>query len=472
MASKSCAAAHLLGKRCQRNVLLLTGEPAVGKTTLIKAIIDVCTSKSNVKLSGLYTEESRGADGRRDGFDLVCFDDKGGEDGSGGENATRVARAPLSRAQPKQIKGKPFVGKYLVDVDNVDRFGVTSLQQVTNRLAQKSESEKKGHEKVICILDEVGKMELLCPTFLPAVHGVLDAMSQRDEHSVPGLLLGTIPTPRYGRVIPAVEDIRSRENVPVVHVTKHNRDELRRKLSSSVDSWIEASGGTESGPDFGEILAEYTYRRPVGSGSMEPKRKYNALDDPGEARAATPSADGSSESVSCSPLVHRDVEPRILLLGHHASPLPDNMALAYGERSMWNILGRIYDLHHEPNEDIKSASKKETDNYRLLVESVLRDGVCIWDVLANVHVTGKRRRGKPKSVWDKTPNDLTSFLEEHNSIRTVCFIGAKARSEFEKQFGRDLLKQYNAITLPSSSPANSRLTVEEKVDHWRNAIEK
>ena len=206
--------------------------------------------KQDVKLAGLYTEESRGSDGKRDGFDLICFTDKKAYK-EGNNNVASISRTSLSRAQAKATKGKPFVGKYLVDVDNVDKFGVQSLQQVADTLQTSNTSKEALEEispiKTVCILDEVGMMEMLCPTFLPAAHNVMIAISEHNHNQSTAstsntcLLLGTIPTPRYGHAIQAVEDIRSRDDV------QHNRNDLQEKLVTMITSWIKRSdAGDES----------------------------------------------------------------------------------------------------------------------------------------------------------------------------------------------------------------------------------
>lgn len=468
--------------------IFLTGQPSIGKTTLVKAVVNSIlrggddggvprqdgeepTRRPRVRLGGLYTEESRGSDGRRDGFDLVCLDgEREAAAGGGGGDASYSAiatRTTLSRAQPGATKGAPFVGRYLVDVDSVDRHGAASLRRVAERLRERS-STRDDDARTVCVLDEVGKMELLCPSFLPAVRGVMDAIGERNARATRGsdcLLLGTIPTPRYGRVISAVEDIRSRDDVFVLHVTKSNRDELRTKLLTLVEKWIREGEETPAAEiNFEDELSEYAYRRPIGSGSMNPSVKKGATNS--TKRSAATGVEGS---VACGPLVHDTIEPKVLLLGHTASPEPQDPSLAYCERSMWKVLARIHGLSHEMN-DATSATEAQAERYRVLVSRVLRSGVCIWDVLADVHAKGParpRRGGKRKSRGDVTPNDLPLFLKKHGSIQTVSFIGTKAHKEFTKQFGKDSLSRYETVILPSSSPANSRMTLEEKAQKWR-----
>jgi nucleoside-triphosphatase len=51
--------------------LLLTGRPGVGKTTVIKKVAEALGDRAG----GFYTEEIRGAEGRRRGFQLVTLKD-------------------------------------------------------------------------------------------------------------------------------------------------------------------------------------------------------------------------------------------------------------------------------------------------------------------------------------------------------------------------------------------------------------
>jgi len=139
-----------------------------------------------VRLSGFYTEETRGPSGDRMGFDIISYNhhtnsrnDDDDVTKTDSDCPTSIeSRDTLSRAFAKIKKGYPSVGKYLVNIDNVDRLAVASLTQMANRLKQtkKSSSQKSSikYSEVnistvndtknileVCILDEVGKMEML-----------------------------------------------------------------------------------------------------------------------------------------------------------------------------------------------------------------------------------------------------------------------------------------------------------------------
>ena len=118
-----------------REHVLITGKPGVGKTTLIKLIIEGLR-KREFKLAGFYTEELRES-GRRIGFRIM--DVSGDEEGIlASVNGTSSHR----------------IGKYQVDV------GI--LNSVVARL---SERIKTGSIDAL-IIDEVGPMELCSATFM------------------------------------------------------------------------------------------------------------------------------------------------------------------------------------------------------------------------------------------------------------------------------------------------------------------
>lgn len=117
-------------------VLLLTGVPGVGKTTLIRRVAERLKGK---KIRGFFTEEIREA-GERQGFRLVAFD--------GTERV--IAHVGL----PKIHR----VGKYGVDVEAID--------EAAEFLALDAEAD-------IYLVDEIGKMECLSERFVAAMRSLV-----------------------------------------------------------------------------------------------------------------------------------------------------------------------------------------------------------------------------------------------------------------------------------------------------------
>ena len=114
------------------HVLLLTGTPGIGKTTVIRRAADRLRDKG---LRGFYTEEIR-EKGERRGFRLVSFE------------GTRHIIAHVDF--PKSHR----VGKYGVDVEMLDSAAALLRPDAKARMY---------------LVDEIGKMECLSERFVAAV---------------------------------------------------------------------------------------------------------------------------------------------------------------------------------------------------------------------------------------------------------------------------------------------------------------
>lgn len=120
-------------------MLLLTGPPGVGKTTVIEQTADLLEA-SGLPFSGFITVEIRDDSGRRQGFRGRSFD---------GEERV-IAHVDLP--------GPPRVGKYGVDVAAIDAL---------------SAGVRHPGARVV-LLDEIGKMECFSERFVAAVKDLLE----------------------------------------------------------------------------------------------------------------------------------------------------------------------------------------------------------------------------------------------------------------------------------------------------------
>ena len=171
-------------------MLLITGRPGAGKTTVIRK---VAASLSGRRLAGFYTQEIRGRAGRR-GFRLVTFD--------GRERI--MAHVDFGGAER--------VGKYGVDVGVIDEIAGSAL---------------RGSRAVdVYLVDEIGKMECLSSAFVTAMRALLDS---------PARIVATIAQRGGG----FITEVRQRSGALLWTVTHANRD----ALSDRIVAWIE-DGGT------------------------------------------------------------------------------------------------------------------------------------------------------------------------------------------------------------------------------------
>ncbi|CAI9538738.1 unnamed protein product [Staurois parvus] len=163
----------------------------IGKTTLIHKASEALKSSGTPIDDGFYTEEVRQG-GRRIGFDVVTLSGKHGI---------------LARIGTNQSEGKREyrVGQYVVDISSFEHLALPILDCMlkTGNLAQKS----------VCVIDEIGKMELFSQKFISIVHKVLDSANV--------VVFGTIPIPK-GKPLPLVEEIRQRQDVKMFNVSDSN----------------------------------------------------------------------------------------------------------------------------------------------------------------------------------------------------------------------------------------------------------
>ena len=156
--------------------LLITGPPRCGKSTLIEAVV----SKIDRPLTGFFTREIR-EKGRRTGFMIVTLEGREGV------------------LAHEKIKGPVRVGKYGVNLDDLDRIAVPAM--IPSNPGQ------------IVVIDEIGKMECFSSLFRETLVRTLDS-----SHKV----LGSIAL--KGDLF--IQRIKIRPDVQLLHVSEKNRDDL------------------------------------------------------------------------------------------------------------------------------------------------------------------------------------------------------------------------------------------------------
>ncbi|XP_057593496.1 cancer-related nucleoside-triphosphatase isoform X1 [Hippopotamus amphibius kiboko] len=128
------------------------------------------------------------------------------------------ARVPdgAPRSEPPSGKRECRVGQYVVNLTSFEQLALPVLRNA---------GPSGGPGPSVCVIDEVGKMELFSQPFIQAVRQVL---------STPGtVVLGTIPIPK-GKPLALVEEIRTRNDVKVFSVTKENRNHLLPEIVTCV----------------------------------------------------------------------------------------------------------------------------------------------------------------------------------------------------------------------------------------------
>lgn len=169
------------------SVLLVTGVPGIGKTTLIQRIAQ---RLAGLPLAGFYTQEVR-AGKQRVGFRLVGF---AGESG---------IIAHVDFASPYRV------GRYEVDVAAIDRLVEAALT-------------RPGE---VYLIDEIGKMECLSSVFVTCIERLLSAKK---------LMIATVAKHGGG----FIEQVKRWPGVELWEVTLSNRDALLNQALA----WLKERG--------------------------------------------------------------------------------------------------------------------------------------------------------------------------------------------------------------------------------------
>ncbi len=185
-----------------RKNVLVTGRPGVGKTTLVRAVVDAL----GVRAAGFVTREIREG-GERVGFSITDLDGPSGV----------LARVDLASAYR--------VSRYGVNREDLERVGVAALDRAP------------GDARLI-VMDEIGRMELCSELFQNAVHRAL-------ESAVP--VLAAI----QDHANPFLDAIRARGDIELLRITETDRDSARarvvRLLTDLIGKASEPGGSSRAG---------------------------------------------------------------------------------------------------------------------------------------------------------------------------------------------------------------------------------
>ncbi len=166
--------------------VLITGPPGIGKTTLIRRIVE----RLGDRAIGFWTEEVRDREtGKRRGFRIVTTEGK-----------------------RKTFASRTFTSRYLVGSYGVN---VKYFEDLALPILEKALREK---DRVI-IIDEIGKMELFSKPFRELVRKIVYNPKLK--------VIATIP---IRDVHPLVAEVRRLPGAVLIELTKENRDYMVEEI--------------------------------------------------------------------------------------------------------------------------------------------------------------------------------------------------------------------------------------------------
>ena len=167
--------------------ILITGRPRVGKSTIIKKVVERLCTAGYKSIAGFYTTEII-RDNKRVGFSINTLDGRIG----------RLAEVGF---------GSPYrLGKYGIDMKSFEAIALNSLEE-----AIKTSS--------LIVIDEIGYMELKSKPFRELVIKALDS---------PAFVLAAIMRNKFD----FADIIKARNDVEVITVRTDNRDRLTDEIAA------------------------------------------------------------------------------------------------------------------------------------------------------------------------------------------------------------------------------------------------
>ncbi len=151
---------------------------------------------------------------------------------------------------------------------------------------------------------------------------------------------------------------------------------------------------------------------------------------------------------------------RVLILGSFpsAASLAAQQYYAHPQNRFWRILGEVLE---QPLQGMDYADR---------VLAVQATGIAIWDVFASCERAGSLdsaiRNAVPNPLAElrKCPEGRTALAP---ALRRICFNGRMAARRIREVEALG----FEAVVLPSTSPAHAGMTFEAKLARWRAALQ-
>lgn len=102
--------------------------------------------------------------------------------------------------------------------------------------------------------------------------------------------------------------------------------------------------------------------------------------------------------------------------------------------------------------------------YEDKVKLLAKNRVALWDVLKECD----RIKSSDATIGNGAFNDIPTLLNKYPQVTRIVLNGKKAKACFENIFGAVMKIPY--VYVPSSSSANARISLHEKICKWKRAI--
>lgn len=124
---------------------------------------------------------------------------------------------------------------------------------------------------------------------------------------------------------------------------------------------------------------------------------------------------------------------------------------AHPRNAFWKIIASLFEVPYP------------FESYDEKLSLLLKNHIGLWDVFASCDRNGSL----DSDIKNAIANDFETFLKLHPNVKALYFNGNKAYQSFLSAFkNKAFIQNLTLCPLPSTSPANARLTFAEKIKAW------
>ena len=158
------------------------------------------------------------------------------------------------------------------------------------------------------------------------------------------------------------------------------------------------------------------------------------------------------------PVIFEDSE--ILILGTFPSikSFENNFYYSHPKNQFWKILSLIF-------------NEKEPKNIEEKIDFLKKHKIALWDTICEC----KRSKGNSRddNLIDIKPCPIEELLKKYPNIKKVAVTSRLAEKVIKKHFKNSPLSILNSqlIYLPSPSPLNARLNLQQKAKRWKELLQ-
>ena len=154
-------------------------------------------------------------------------------------------------------------------------------------------------------------------------------------------------------------------------------------------------------------------------------------------------------------------DSNVLILGSMPSitSIKNRQYYAHPQNQFWQIIQKI----------IGVTAKL---NYSNKIKMLNQAKIALWDMLASCIRPGSA----DSKITNGISNDINNFLQTHPDISKICLNGITAANYFRIYQNNNLnsifpkKRNLQICKLPSTSPANARISFNQKYQIWRSAL--